>query len=84
MITIFSETHREACLYKSGIIDQNVYDQQIEKYFQFLEDKAKSIGFEVEIMDRLNGLSYWAETDEEHEFMLYEIPDFWEWFHGSR
>jgi hypothetical protein len=86
MIKIFSETHRDGCLDYENVStnDASVYDQKIDKYFEFLEGKAKSMGFDLEVLDRLNGLSYWAETDEEHEFMLYGIPDFWEWFHGSR
>jgi len=84
MITIFSETHRDGHLYKASINDASVYDQKIDKYFEFLENKAKSVGFELEVLNRLSGLTYLAETDEEHEFMIYGVPDFWEWLHGSR
>jgi len=79
MITIFSETHRETCLYKSRIMDQNVYDQQIEKYFQFVQDKAKAKGIELEIIDQQSTHSFRAETDQEYEFIFYGVPTFWQW-----
>ena len=79
MITIFSETHRESCLYKSRTMDQNVYDQQIEKYFQFVQDIAKANGIELEIIDQQSTRSFRTETDEEHEFIFYDIPNFWQW-----
>ena len=79
MITIFSETHREACLYKSGIMDQNVYDQQIEKYFQFIQDMAKANSIELEIIEQQSTHSFRAETDQEYEFIFYDVPTFWKW-----
>ena len=79
MITIFSETHRESCLYKSRTMDQNVYDQKIEKYFQFIQDMAKANGIELEIIDQQSTRSFRTETDQEHEFIFYDIPNFWQW-----
>jgi len=79
MITIFSETHRESCLYKSRTMDQNVYDQKIEKYFQFVQDIAKANGIELEIIDQQSTRSFRTETDQEHEFIFYDIPNFWQW-----
>jgi len=79
MITIFSETHREACLYKSGIMDQNIYDQQIEKYFQFIQDMAKANSIELEIIEQQGTRSFITETDQEYEFIFYDVPTFWKW-----
>ena len=79
MITIFSETHRETCLYKSRIMDQNVYDQQIEKYFQFVQKKAMAEGIELEIIEQQSTHSFRAETEQEYEFIFYGVPTFWQW-----
>ena len=79
MITIFSETHRESCLYKSRTMDQNVYDQKIEKYFQFVQDIAKANGIELEIIDQQSTRSFRTETDQEYEFIFYDVPTFWQW-----
>lgn len=66
-------------MYKSRIMDQKVYDQQIERYFQFVQDKAKAKEIQLEIIDEQSSHSFRAETDPEYEFIFYGVPTFWDW-----
>ena len=60
-------------------MDQNIYDQQIEKYFQFIQDMAKANSIELEIIEQQGTRSFITETDQEYEFIFYDVPTFWKW-----
>ena len=60
-------------------MDHFVYGQKIEKYFQFVQDKAKAKGLELEIIDGQSDCSFRAETIDEYDFIFYGVPTFWEW-----
>lgn len=86
-ITIYSETHREACL--DGTPAENLeadtaeYDKYIGHYITYLQGLAKEDEIEIETADRAAGQSYHADTDGEDFFMMTHV-DFWEWYQDCR
>lgn len=84
-ITIYSETHREACL--DGIPAENLeadtaeYDKHIGHYITYLQGLAKEDGIEIETADRAAGRSYHSDIDKEDIWMMNQMC-FWEWYHS--
>ena len=81
-ITIYTETHRDAVLYGATEKDADLYDDKIIEYFNYLQNEAKEAGHEIEFADQLSGQSYTVDNDDEsgHDFMQWEIQDFWSWY----
>jgi len=88
MVTIYTDTHRYACLDTPEITDQDIqiYDDYINQYFVYVVEKAEEKGFNIEFSSELGGRSYSVGDDEPdkreaaHNFMLFEIKDFWLWY----
>ncbi len=86
MITIYTKTHRESCLYGLGVEDKKVYDSKIDEYFQYLVEEGLKEGIEVRLNnDTADGcLSYSIVTDvgsivKEHGFIRWNVKSFWGW-----
>lgn len=84
-IIINAVTHRSACLDSLGEADAIAYDGAIDAYFAKLGEQAKAAGFEFEVDEHGQGPASYRVTDERdqadyeaaHNFMQYEISDFW-------
>ncbi len=85
MITIYTKTHREACLDGLGVEDIAVYDARIDDYFDYVLDAALEQGIAVELNYEHNSPYSYFVTDEEladfdHDFMVDDVKDFWTWY----
>lgn len=81
-ITIYTQTHRDAVLYSATEQDADVYDEKVDSYFDYLKREASESGHEIEFADQLAGQSYTVDDDNKdgHDFMQWEIQDFWTWY----
>ncbi len=83
MITIYTKTHREACLDGLSLEDAAVYDEYVSDYFDYVLDAALEEGIAVEFSNNLSPYSY-SVTDnnynKENDFMLFDIKGFWTWY----
>ena len=80
-ITIYTNTHRDAVLHGATEQDAELYDEKINDYFNYLQNQAQESGHSIEFANQLAGQSYSVMNDEKegHEFMQWEIADFWTW-----
>ena len=62
--------------------DARVYDENVEKYFRWLEQQAEKEGITIEYEQSLHGGSYYADDAEAEDFMLRSL-DFWEWYQAG-
>lgn len=84
-IIINGITHRNACLDGLGEEDAIAYDEAIDAYFERAAEQARAAGFEFEVDNGGQGAASYRVTDERdeqdynaaHEFMQYELTDFW-------
>lgn len=84
-IIINGITHRNSCLDALGESDAVAYDESIGAYFEKASAQAKAAGFEFEVDANGQGGASYRVTDERdeqdynaaHEFMQYELTDFW-------
>ena len=82
MITVYTDTNREASLYGEEITEEDarIYDDEIGNYFDWLMGQAADDGKELEISYGQNAARSWsADTAEEEDWML-DQPDFWGWY----
>lgn len=82
-ITIFEDTHKNACLDGAATInDEKIYDANVSRYFDYLKNEAEKFDFQIDIESGLSARSYYVDDDdaEGHDFMLFHILDFWRWY----
>ena len=85
MVTIFTTTHRQACLEFSAATadDRAAYDATIDRYFQEVQAQAAAEGYTLRLDEADGGpYSYQADTDTEHQWMQDATP-FWEWYQAG-
>ena len=85
MITIFTTTHRQACLEFSAATADDIaaYDATSGRYFQEMQTTAALCGYTLRLDDAEGGpYSYQADTDTEHQWIQDATP-FWEWYQAG-
>ena len=85
-IMINKVSHRDACLDGCVLsVDAETYDLEIERYFDFVRDRATIDGFKFETRNEIGPASYTVldedspESRDDAHRLMQTIASFWEW-----
>ena len=62
--------------------DHALIDEYYQAYCEEIAVRAESAGFEVYMGVGSTTYEWEVENEAEEEYMLYEMPDFWQWLMG--